>query len=157
MASLLQYNFFPTDFYFPRPTPVSDQQQVLPVQTQGHDTTAASEDPKSLVFRNMQNKKNKIVKFYDDGFLVGYTVGSLMAGLQYNFFPTDFYYPRPRGVNRENTGQQVLHVKTQKGDETDASKHSTSLVSRVIIDDNKARKGLHSSSSSIFKESQGNL
>ena len=37
-----------------------------------------------------------------------------MAGLQYYFFPTDFFYPRPSSTNGDNTSNPVLHVQTQK-------------------------------------------
>ncbi|KAL4607637.1 hypothetical protein ACB092_09G189800 [Castanea dentata] len=39
-----------------------------------------------------------------------------MAGLQYYFFPTDFFYPRPSSTNGDNTSNAVLHVQTQKAD-----------------------------------------
>ena len=29
-----------------------------------------------------------------------------MAGLQYYFFPTDFFYPRPSSANGDNTSMQ---------------------------------------------------
>ncbi|KAL4607652.1 hypothetical protein ACB092_09G190600 [Castanea dentata] len=37
-----------------------------------------------------------------------------MAGLQYYFFPTDFFYPRPSSANGDNASKQVLQVQTQK-------------------------------------------
>ena len=37
-----------------------------------------------------------------------------MAGLQYYFFPTDFFYPRPSSTDGDNTSNPVLHVQTQK-------------------------------------------
>ena len=39
-----------------------------------------------------------------------------MAGLQYYFFPTDFFYPRPSSTNGDSTSNLVLHVQTQKAD-----------------------------------------
>uniref|UniRef100_A0A6N2NJC8 Uncharacterized protein n=1 Tax=Salix viminalis TaxID=40686 RepID=A0A6N2NJC8_SALVM len=39
-----------------------------------------------------------------------------MAGLQYYFFPTDFYYPRPPPANdQESVSSPVLHLQPQKG------------------------------------------
>ncbi|KAF3950653.1 hypothetical protein CMV_023619 [Castanea mollissima] len=37
-----------------------------------------------------------------------------MAGLQYYFFPTDFFYPRPSSTNGDNASKPVLQVQTQK-------------------------------------------
>ncbi|KAK7838232.1 hypothetical protein CFP56_020125 [Quercus suber] len=37
-----------------------------------------------------------------------------MAGLQYYFFPTDFFYPRPSSANGDNASKPVLQVQTQK-------------------------------------------
>ncbi|KAG8372044.1 hypothetical protein BUALT_Bualt12G0025700 [Buddleja alternifolia] len=45
-----------------------------------------------------------------------------MAGLQYYFFPTDFYYPRPPSVNGDTSShdqRQVLPVKNPLNQETD--------------------------------------
>nr|POE99857.1 hypothetical protein CFP56_35503 [Quercus suber] len=39
-----------------------------------------------------------------------------MAGLQYYFFPTDFFYPRPSSANGDNASKPVLQVQTQKAD-----------------------------------------
>ena len=40
-----------------------------------------------------------------------------MAGLQYYFFPTDFFYPRPSSASGDNTSSKpVLQVQTQKAD-----------------------------------------
>ena len=41
----------------------------------------------------------------------------MAAGLQYYFFPTDFFYPRPSSANGDNTSSKpVLQVQTQKAD-----------------------------------------
>ena len=55
-----------------------------------------------------------------------------MAGLQYNFFPTDFFFPPQRSINGDTTGQKVLPVKTLKKDDIDDSKQSTTLVRHDI-------------------------
>ncbi|KAL8213753.1 hypothetical protein R6Q57_003202 [Mikania cordata] len=37
-----------------------------------------------------------------------------MAGLQYNFFPTDFFYPQPASMSKDGSGPQNLLLNTQK-------------------------------------------
>ncbi|KAC9819667.1 hypothetical protein E3N88_45215 [Mikania micrantha] len=37
-----------------------------------------------------------------------------MAGLQYNFFPTDFFYPQPASTSRDIAYPQTLSLNTQK-------------------------------------------
>ncbi|KAG2687268.1 hypothetical protein I3843_09G043900 [Carya illinoinensis] len=36
-----------------------------------------------------------------------------MAGLQYNFFPTDFFYPRPQSVSSDAAHKVVLPLQQQ--------------------------------------------
>jgi hypothetical protein len=38
-----------------------------------------------------------------------------MAGLQYNFFPTDFFYPRPKSAASDVAGKAVLHLQQDPG------------------------------------------
>ncbi|XWS65372.1 hypothetical protein CRYUN_Cryun05aG0107000 [Craigia yunnanensis] len=43
-----------------------------------------------------------------------------MAGLQYNFFPTDFYYPRPQSVPFNDAGRvAAVTIQTQKKEVSD--------------------------------------
>ncbi|KAJ6741734.1 hypothetical protein OIU85_015875 [Salix viminalis] len=42
-----------------------------------------------------------------------------MAGLQYYFFPTDFFYPRPPPADQESVSSPAQHVQPQKGDTED--------------------------------------
>ncbi|OIS96258.1 hypothetical protein A4A49_26677 [Nicotiana attenuata] len=66
-----------------------------------------------------------------------------MAGLQYNFFPTDFFFPAQKTVNGDNISQQNLLIKTRKSDESlDDSKPQGKTV-------NKTLKAISSSSSSL--------
>ncbi|KAK1428878.1 hypothetical protein QVD17_17718 [Tagetes erecta] len=37
-----------------------------------------------------------------------------MAGLQYNFFPTDFFYPQPTSTSTNTSYPQTLSFNTQK-------------------------------------------
>ncbi|KAA8518056.1 hypothetical protein F0562_015524 [Nyssa sinensis] len=60
-----------------------------------------------------------------------------MAGLQYNFFPTDFFFPPQQSVNKDGTRPQVLPVKTRKRDETDDGE-----VSKTIIQHDNSDKDL---------------
>ncbi|KAF5772108.1 hypothetical protein HanRHA438_Chr13g0583961 [Helianthus annuus] len=39
-----------------------------------------------------------------------------MAGLQYNFFPTDFLYPQSTSISRDITLPQTIPLNTQKPD-----------------------------------------
>ena len=45
---------------------------------------------------------------------ITFVLDSSMAGLQYYFFPTDFFYPRPSSANGDNANKPVLQVQTQK-------------------------------------------
>uniref|UniRef100_A0A2P2QSN7 Uncharacterized protein n=1 Tax=Rhizophora mucronata TaxID=61149 RepID=A0A2P2QSN7_RHIMU len=52
-----------------------------------------------------------------------------MAGLQYNFFPTDFLYPRPQSSGVDATQKANLPLQVQKIDAADDRKpYPTSLV-----------------------------
>ncbi|KAJ6332116.1 hypothetical protein OIU76_010492 [Salix suchowensis] len=42
-----------------------------------------------------------------------------MAGLQYYFFPTDFFYPRPPPADQESVSSPAQHIQPQKGDAED--------------------------------------
>uniref|UniRef100_A0A2N9IQ29 Uncharacterized protein n=1 Tax=Fagus sylvatica TaxID=28930 RepID=A0A2N9IQ29_FAGSY len=53
-----------------------------------------------------------------------------MAGLQYYFFPTDFFYPRPSSTNGDTTSKPVLHVQTHKADTENLEK------CKVVIQNN---------------------
>lgn len=52
----------------------------------------------------------------------------LMAGLQYNFFPTDFFFPRQQTVTREssNLQQNNLLVNTRTIEDSEDAKQLTS-------------------------------
>ncbi|KAJ6912141.1 hypothetical protein NC651_014726 [Populus alba x Populus x berolinensis] len=39
-----------------------------------------------------------------------------MAGLQYYFFPTDFFYPRPPSAAKESVSSPAQRIQPQKGD-----------------------------------------
>ena len=70
-----------------------------------------------------------------------------MAGLQYNFFPTDFFFPAQKTVSGDNISQQNLLIKTRKSDESlDDSKPQGKTV-------NKTLKAISSSSSSSSSSS----
>lgn len=79
---------------------------------------------------------------------------SWMAGLQYNFFPTDFFFPPP-SVNREATGPQVLPT-VIKSDETTGdlfkvqSSSPSALAVRREIKKNIILKALPSSSNPLL-------
>lgn len=60
---------------------------------------------------------------------------TIMAGLhQYYFFPTDFFYPRPKSLNKETSihQQQIIHplVQVQKGDTED----DRGIVMKSLVD-----------------------
>ncbi|GAA0154565.1 hypothetical protein LIER_12510 [Lithospermum erythrorhizon] len=43
-----------------------------------------------------------------------------MAGLQYNFFPTDFFFPRQQTISRDTNGvQQVPLIKSRNSEDVD--------------------------------------
>ncbi|CAK9184004.1 unnamed protein product [Ilex paraguariensis] len=69
-----------------------------------------------------------------------------MAGLQYKFFPTDFFVPSQQSVTRDGSSrQQVVPVRTRKIDEIDESKQPKAIV--LISEINKKNlKALPSSS-----------
>lgn len=65
-----------------------------------------------------------------------------MAGLQYNFFPTDFFFPPQKTVTRESTHQQV--VLARANDETEDVAKAKQLK---INSNSKSLKAIPSSSS----------
>ncbi|EOY09088.1 hypothetical protein QQP08_016027 [Theobroma cacao] len=54
-----------------------------------------------------------------------------MAGLQYNFFPTDFYYPRPQSVPADAGRVAAVTIQTQKKEVGDDLEWPRSLGFRV--------------------------
>ncbi|GMP86591.1 hypothetical protein ACSBR2_034231 [Camellia fascicularis] len=65
-----------------------------------------------------------------------------MAGLQYKFFPTDFFFPPQRSITRDGATQNLLPIRNnEKIEDRDASK---ALIHREIND--KRLKSLPSSS-----------
>ena len=50
-----------------------------------------------------------------------------MAGLQYNFFPTDFFYPRPQSAALDAAGKPVL-LRLQQDPAKDAINIHNKLV-----------------------------
>lgn len=58
-----------------------------------------------------------------------------MAGLQYNFFPTDFFYPRPPSVSTDAAQKVVLPLR-QQGPINEATKDfegSKTLVQNKLV------------------------
>ncbi|KAJ6921760.1 hypothetical protein NC652_015639 [Populus alba x Populus x berolinensis] len=53
-----------------------------------------------------------------------------MAGLQYYFFPTDFFYPRPPSAAKETVSSTVQRIQPQKGDaeDRDMEQHKAMMV-----------------------------
>lgn len=51
-----------------------------------------------------------------------------MAGLQYNFFPTDFFYPRTKPVASDSAGKEVVYLQTTNRDVVDNLEQPTGLV-----------------------------
>jgi hypothetical protein len=53
-----------------------------------------------------------------------------MAGLQYYFFPTDFFYPRPPSAANESVSSPVQRIQPQKGDaeDRDMEQHKAMMV-----------------------------
>lgn len=52
-----------------------------------------------------------------------------MAGLQYNFFPTDFFYPRTKPKASDSAGKEVVHLQTTTNrDVVDNLEQPTGLV-----------------------------
>ncbi|KDP26215.1 hypothetical protein JCGZ_22461 [Jatropha curcas] len=53
-----------------------------------------------------------------------------MAGLQYYFFPTDFFYPRPPPTADRDSANKppVVHIQTQKRDKEDMEKLNKAKV-----------------------------
>ncbi|CAN1186179.1 hypothetical protein LINPERPRIM_LOCUS35911 [Linum perenne] len=75
-----------------------------------------------------------------------------MAGLQYNFFPTDFFYPRPKSVAGTADAAALksslpLPIKNRSDDEAD-SQHPTRLIlhtsatksAAAAVEDNRRKK-----------------
>ncbi|KAJ0042693.1 hypothetical protein Pint_18214 [Pistacia integerrima] len=63
-----------------------------------------------------------------------------MTGLQYYFFPTDFFYPRPPMVNGDhNTKNPILSFETPKKDNEDDNiqKPTKAIVIRHHMPKNK--------------------
>lgn len=67
-----------------------------------------------------------------------------MAGLQYKFFPTDFFFPIQKTVSGDNLSKQSLLIKIRNNDE--------SLIDdsqgKIVINTNKKKKNLKAISSS---------
>ncbi|KAM7505363.1 hypothetical protein LguiB_004267 [Lonicera macranthoides] len=55
-----------------------------------------------------------------------------MAGLQYNFFPTDFLFPQTHPSDKAISGRNILPIGTQIKDQPNDSKQPTSLNRREI-------------------------
>ncbi|KAM7500086.1 hypothetical protein LguiA_024500 [Lonicera macranthoides] len=55
-----------------------------------------------------------------------------MAGLQYNFFPTDFLFPQTHPADKAISGRNILPIGTQIKDQPNDSKQPTSLNRREI-------------------------
>ncbi|CAL1352347.1 unnamed protein product [Linum trigynum] len=51
-----------------------------------------------------------------------------MAGLQYNFFPTDFFYPRPKSVTVATDAGQTSSLPLTRPDGAAAGDHPASLI-----------------------------
>ncbi|KAB2597033.1 hypothetical protein D8674_038489 [Pyrus ussuriensis x Pyrus communis] len=124
----LQYNFFPTDFLYPRAAPklrTLEKATDLPLQTTKADHAASDLEQLKIQHRGVQVVKIakyppvmhaifvnadtvrivKLVKIMIMNFRIGLFMGlpflplcsyfaCLSSCLQYNFFPTDFFYPR---------------------------------------------------------------
>ncbi|KAG2683562.1 hypothetical protein I3760_10G036200 [Carya illinoinensis] len=56
-----------------------------------------------------------------------------MAGLQYNFFPTDFFYPRPQSAPLDATRKAVLPIQEQKDVTTNDSEGPKTLVQKNLV------------------------
>ncbi|WOG98053.1 hypothetical protein DCAR_0417394 [Daucus carota subsp. sativus] len=57
-----------------------------------------------------------------------------MAGLQYNFFPTDFYYPRPQATSDTNK-QQIQSVSMADDTSIVTSKDRNSSELKIVCSD----------------------
>ncbi|XAR69908.1 hypothetical protein NMG60_11001676 [Bertholletia excelsa] len=68
-----------------------------------------------------------------------------MAGLQYNFFPTDFFFPPQKSLAKDAAHPQVLPIKA--GNTEDQEPHK-SLILRGDVNDRRL-KALPSSSTPI--------
>ncbi|MFS7904079.1 hypothetical protein Hanom_Chr01g00031711 [Helianthus anomalus] len=58
-----------------------------------------------------------------------------MAGLQYNFFPTDFLYPQSASITRDATYPRTLSLNTPKPEavvEDSTKKNSTISIKKQI-------------------------
>ncbi|KAM1125600.1 hypothetical protein ACFX1Q_040879 [Malus domestica] len=103
----LQYNFFPTDFLYPRTAPklkTLEKATDLPLQTTKADHAASDIEQLKIQHRGVQ-----VVKIAKSP--------PVMHGLQYNFFPTDFFYPRttPQPMILEPTNKAAtLPLQTTK-------------------------------------------
>ncbi|KAB2596994.1 hypothetical protein D8674_042734 [Pyrus ussuriensis x Pyrus communis] len=144
----LQYNFFPTDFLYPRAAPklrTLEKATDLPLQTTKADHAASDLEQLKIQHRGVQVVKIaksppvmhaffvnadtvrvvKLVKIMTMNFRIGLFMGylfdnyvvTLLACLQYNFFPTDFFYPRttPQSMILEPTNKAAtLPLQTTK-------------------------------------------
>ncbi|CAN0890540.1 hypothetical protein LINGRAHAP2_LOCUS16497 [Linum grandiflorum] len=59
-----------------------------------------------------------------------------MAGLQYNFFPTDFFYPRPAAGAAEAGKKSSLPLQIQKRSDGDSQHDVISHPGRLILHTN---------------------
>uniref|UniRef100_A0A3Q7IKE3 Uncharacterized protein n=1 Tax=Solanum lycopersicum TaxID=4081 RepID=A0A3Q7IKE3_SOLLC len=66
-----------------------------------------------------------------------------MAGLQYKFFPTDFFFPIQKTVSGENTSKQNLLIKIRNNDESLIEESK----GKIVINNNKKNLKAISSSS----------
>ncbi|KAI3788268.1 hypothetical protein L2E82_01028 [Cichorium intybus] len=155
----LQYNFFPTDFLYPQGTPISRDAihpQTLPLNTQKTDISL--EDSTKMMSANGIKKQIKTLKLsvtsshqfeqvnvYKYSYIgpkiiktilfLHSSTKSSMAGLQYNFFPTDFLYPQPTKKIADVTVPQVftLNSKKQKVSIDDLNKMKSSIGAKNRI------------------------
>lgn len=51
-----------------------------------------------------------------------------MAGLQYYFFPTDFFYPLQKSTNGDSTSKMLLSLQTQEKAESDGGKQARTVM-----------------------------
>lgn len=96
-----------------------------------------------------------------------------MAGLQYYFFPTDFFYPKPPTINAESTNHQsqallvkipIEETKSDHGETKNASLHNNthnykhikvpSLTTSLRILTHKKGQGMVETPSNDFMHAQ---
>ncbi|TMW98538.1 hypothetical protein EJD97_003905 [Solanum chilense] len=70
-----------------------------------------------------------------------------MAGLQYKFFPTDFFFPIQKTVSGENISKQNLLIKIRNNDESLIEESKGKIV---INNNNKNLKAISSSSLALI-------